>query len=145
MRLGTTSDSLSVSRMMAMALSMSSRMRSRPWSRWSFSFFFPREKNTRRRTHSVRQAHHSSRSSRTPITRGIPPTRTLKLQETESWRVVERKSFAMSLSGSTPRLRSTASLRPLRSVSSRMSLTSRSFPDLMSSATLSITASVVVV
>ena len=38
-RLGTTSLSSSVLRMMAMALSMSSRIRSRPWRRWSLSFF----------------------------------------------------------------------------------------------------------
>ena len=120
-------------------------MRLRPWSRWSFSRFFPKEKFTRRRTHSVRHRHHSPMSSRTPMTRGIPPTRTLKLQLTVSWRVVARKSLAISFSGSTPRLRSMASFRPERSVSSRMSLISRSFPVLMSSATLSIMASVVVV
>ena len=79
------------------------------------------------------------------MTRGVPATRTLKLQLTASWRVVDRKSLAMSFSGSTPRLRSMASFRPLRSVSSRMSLTSLSLPALMSSETLSMMFSVVVV
>ena len=88
-RLGTTSASFSVSRMILMALSMSSRMRLRPLRRWSLSFFFPRVKYTRRRTHPVRQAHHSSSSSRTPRTLGVPAIRTLKLQEMESWRVVD--------------------------------------------------------
>ena len=144
-RLGTTSASSSVSRMMRMALSMSSRIRLRPLRRWSLSRFLFRVKYTRRRTHSVRQEHHSSSRERTPMTRGVPATRTLKLQLTASWRVVDRKSLAMSFSGSTPRLRSMASFRPLRSVSSRMSLTSLSLPALMSSETLSMMFSVVVV
>ena len=144
-RFGTTSASDSVSRMMRMALSMSSRMRRRPLSRCSFSFRLPSTKNTRRRTLSVRQAHHSSSNSRTPITRGIPAMSTLKLQDMVSSSVVERKSFCISLSGSTPRFKSIVSFRPERSVSSRISAISRILPDLISSATLSITASVVVV
>ena len=46
--------------------------------------------------------------------------------------------------GRPPRLRSMVSLRPLRSVSSRMSAISLTLPDLMSSATLSMMASTVV-
>ena len=141
-RLGMTSDSSSVSRMILMALSMSSRMRLRPLRRWSFSLRFPRTKNTRRRTDSVRQAVHSSRIRRTPSTWGIPPIRTLKLQEKASSRGVCLKRRAMSLSGSAPRLRSMVSLRPERSVSSRMSAISLALPALMSSATLSRIASV---
>ena len=68
----------------------------------------------------------------------------MKLQLRLSWRVVVLKSLAMSLSGSTPRFRSMVSFRPERSVSSRISLTSRSLPPLMSSAALSRMASVVV-
>ena len=55
-----------------------------------------------------------------------------------------RKSLTMSLSGSTPRLRSMVSLRPLRSVSSRMSEISFTFPVLTRSETLSMMASTVV-
>ena len=144
-RFGTTSASDSVSRMMRMALSMSSRIWRRPSSRWSFSLFLRFWKNRRRRTHSVRQAVHSSMISRTPITRGMPAMRMLKLQAKLSCSGVERKSFCMSLSGSTPRLRSIVSFRPDRSVSSRMSEISRILPALMSSETLSMMASVVVV
>ena len=67
------------------------------------------------------------------------------MQLMASWRVVDLKSLAMTLSGSVPRLRSMASFRPFKSVSSRMSLISFSFPALISSATLSKMASVVVV
>ena len=144
-RLGTTSASDSVSRMMRMALSMSSRMRLRPLSRCSFSAFLRFWKKTRRRTHSVRHAVHSSMISRTPSTRGIPAMRMLKLQAKLSSSGVERKSFCMSLSGSTPRLRSMVSFKPDRSVSSRISAISRIFPALISSETLSMMASVVVV
>ena len=93
----------------------------------------------------MHQPVHSSRISRTPITRGMPAMRMLKLQEKESWRVVERKSLAISLSGSVPRLRSMVILRPFRSVSSRMSAISRILPPFTSSATLSMMASTVVV
>ena len=93
----------------------------------------------------MRQAVHSSRISPTPMTRGLPATRMLKLQGKESISGVSLKSFCMSFSGSVPRFKSMARRRPLRSVSSRMSLISRILPDLMSSATLSITASEVVV
>ena len=140
-RLGTTSASSSVWRMISMALSMSSKMRLRPCSRCSFSCFLCRMKYTRRRTHSVRHASHSSNSSRTPRTLGIPAMRMLKLQLTVSCRGVRRKSFCMSLSGSAPRLRSTASFRPDRSVSSRISLISLIFPAFISSETLSRMAS----
>ena len=143
-RFGTTSLSRSVLRMMEMARSMSSRIFLRPLRRWSFSFFFDTSKYTRRRTHSSRQAIHSSRISPTPHTRGVPPSRMLKLQAKLSCSGVMRKSFCMSFSGSTSRLTSMASLRPLRSVSSRMSLISRSLPALTSSATLSMIASTVV-
>ena len=143
-RLGITSASSSVSRMMAMALSMSSRMRFRPSSRCSLSFLRFSTKYTRRRTHSVRQAVHSFRISPTPMTRGIPAMRMLKLQLTVSCRGVRRNSLVISFSGSAPRLRSMASFRPDRSVSSRMSLISLIFPALMSSATLSRMASTVV-
>ena len=123
---------------------MSSRMRLRPLSRCSFSCFFFREKYVRRRTQSLRQAVHSSRISRTPITRGIPAMRMLKLQDWLSIRGVDLNSLAISLSGSVPRFRSIVSFRPDRSVSSRMSAISRILPDLMSSATLSMMASTVV-
>ena len=92
----------------------------------------------------MRQAVHSSRISRTPITRGMPAMRMLKLQDWESMSGVARNSLAMSLSGSVPRLRSMVSFRPERSVSSRMSAISLILPALMSSATLSIMASEVV-
>ena len=144
-RFGTTSASSSVSRMMAMARSISRRICSSPLSRWSFSFFRLRSNHTRLRTQSMRQAVHSSRISPTPMTRGLPATRMLKLQGKESISGVSLKSFCMSLSGSVPRLRSMAKRRPLRSVSSRMSLISRIFPEEISSRTLSITASEVVV
>ena len=144
-RFGTTSLSSSVLRMMSIARSMSSSIRSRPLSRCSFSFFLFRSKNTRRRIHSMRHAVHSSSISPTPITRGLPATRMLKLHGNASWSVVMRKSFCMSLSGSAPRLRSIARRRPLRSVSSRISFISRIFPVFISSATLSIIASEVVV
>ena len=67
--------------------------------------------------------------------------RMLKLQLTVSCKGVSRKSLVISFSGSTLRLRSMASFRPDRSVSSRMSLISVIFPALMSSATLSRMAS----
>ena len=143
-RLGTTSASSSVSRMMAMARSISSRMRRRPFSRCSLSSFFFISWYTLRRTQSIRQAVHSSRISRTPITRGMPAMRILKLQDWESMSGVARNSLAISLSGSVPRLRSMVSFRPERSVSSRMSAISLILPALMSSATLSIMASEVV-
>ena len=98
----------------------------------------------RRFTQSSRQAVHSESISRTPMTRGVPAIRMLKLQAKLSMSGVDLKSFAMSFSGSAPRLRSMASFRPLRSVSSRISATSRSLPALTSSATLSMTASTVV-
>ena len=58
---------------------------------------------------------------------------------------VALNSFAISLSASTPRLRSSVSFRPFRSVSSRMSLISFSLPALTSSEILSMMASTVVV
>ena len=67
------------------------------------------------------------------------------LEAKESRSGVMRKSLAISLSGSVPRLRSMASLRPVRSVSSRMSEISLTFPPFTSSATLSMMASTVVV
>ena len=70
---------------------------------------------------------------------------TLKLHEAVSCSVVERNSFCMSLSGSVPRFKSIVSLRPERSVSSRISEISLTLPALMSSATLSMIASLVVV
>ena len=144
-RLGITSASSSVSRIIWMARSMSSRMRLRPLSRWSFSCFLRMMKKVRRRTPSIRQAVHSSKISPTPRTRGIPAMRMLKLQAKESWRGVARNSRDMSLSASVPRFRSMASLRPFRSVSSRMSEISLTLLALMSSATLSMMASTVVV
>ena len=144
-RFGTTSASSSVLRMISMALSISSRICSRPFRRWSFSFFLFRSKYTRRLTQSMRQAVHSSRISPTPMTRGLPATRILKLQGKESISGVILKSFCMSLSGSTPRFKSMARRRPLRSVSSRISLISRIFPAVISSRTLSMMASEVVV
>ena len=120
---------------------MSSKMRLRPCKRCSFSCFLCSTKYTRLRTHSVRQASHSSSSAFTPSTRGIPAMRMLKLQLTVSCRGVRRKSFCMSLSGSTPRFKSMASFRPERSVSSRMSLISLIFPAFISSDTLSKIAS----
>ena len=78
------------------------------------------------------------------MTRGIPAMRMLKLQLTVSCKGVRRNSLAISLSGSTPRFRSMASFRPLRSVSSRMSLISLTLPAFTSSATLSRMTSMVV-
>ena len=75
----------------------------------------------------------------------MPAMRMLKLQPKASCSVVVLNSFCMSLSGSAPRLRSMVSLRPFRSVSSRMSLISRTLLALMSSATLSRMISVAVV
>ena len=98
----------------------------------------------RRLTQSVRQAVHSARISPTPMTRGIPAMRILKLQAKLSCRGVIRKSFCISFSGSTPRFKSMVSFRPPRSVSSRISEISRIFPALISSATLSIMTSVAV-
>ena len=79
------------------------------------------------------------------MTFGVPAMRMLKLQAKESISGVDLKSFAMSFSGSAPRLRSMASFRPPRSVSSRMSEISLTLPALTSSATLSMTASAVAV
>ena len=144
-RFGITSASSSVSRIMRIALSISSKILDRPCSRCSLSFFLFRSKNTRRRTHSVRHAVHSSSTSRTPSTRGMPLIRTLKLHEQLSISGVIFISLAISFSGSVPRLRSIAIFRPDRSVSSRTSAISRSLPPLASSATLSMIASIVVV
>ena len=144
-RLGMTSLSSSVSRIMAMALSISSRIRFRPFSRCSRSSFLRIWKNSRRLTQSVRQAVHSSRISPTPITRGIPAMRMLKLQGKLSCKVVSRKSFCISFSGSTPRFRSMVSFRPPRSVSSRISAISLILPSFISSDTLSRMTSVAVV
>ena len=144
-RFGMTFASSSVPRMMAIALSMSSRILRRPSSRCSLSFFLPSSKNTRRRTHSVRHDVHSSKICCTPRTRGMPPMRTLKLHEKLSWSVVSFIRRAISFSGSVPRLRSMAILRPERSVSSRTSAISRTLPVLTSSAILSMMASIVVV
>lgn len=69
-RLGTTSASSLVPRMMAMALSISSRMASRPCSRCRRSDFLPKSKFTRRRVDWMRHATHSCRIWRTPMTRG---------------------------------------------------------------------------
>ena len=69
-RLGTTSASSLVPRMMAMALSMSSKIASRPCSRCRRSDFLPRSKLMRRRVDSIRHLTHSCRIWRTPITRG---------------------------------------------------------------------------
>ena len=69
-RLGTTSASSLVPRMMAMALSMSSRIASRPCSRCRRSDFLPRSKLMRRRVDAIRHLTHSCRIWRTPITRG---------------------------------------------------------------------------
>ena len=88
---------------------------------------------------------HSPNISRTPITRGMPEMRILKLHGKLSSSGVMRNSFCITLSASCPRLRSMVSLRPLRSVSSRMSLISFTRPDFTSSAILSIMASIVVV
>ena len=145
MRFGTTSLSRSVLRMMAMALSMSSSIFARPFSRCSFSRFLARSKCIRLFTHSVRQATHSPRISPTPITFGVPAMSILKLQAKESISGVSLKSLAMSFSGSAPRFRSMASLRPPRSVSSRMSFISLTLPALTSSATLSMMLSTVAV
>ena len=79
------------------------------------------------------------------MTFGWPETRTLKLALKLSSSGVVLNSLAISFSASTPRLRSRVSLRPFRSVSSRMSLISLIFPALTSSAILSMMASTVVV
>ena len=144
-RFGMTSLSSSVLRMISMALSMSRRIISRPLRRCSLSFFLVRSKYTRRRTHSILHAVHSPRISFTPMTLGFPATRILKLHGKLSISGVSLNSFCMSFSGSVPRLRSMASLRPLRSVSSRMSFISLILPAFISSATLSTIASEVVV
>ena len=144
-RLGTTSLSRSVLRIIAIALSMSSRILPRPFSRCSFSRLRLRSKYMRRLTHSVRHDVHSPSISPTPMTRGVPSMRMLKLQANESMSGVALNSLAMSLSGSAPRLRSMASLRPPRTVSSRMSFISFALPALTSSATLSMMLSTVAV
>ena len=69
----------------------------------------------------------------------------LKLQLKLSSSGVSLNSLAIRRSWSTPRLRSSVSLRPFRSVSSRISLSSFSLPALASSAILSMMASTVVV
>ena len=79
-RLGTTSISSSVSRMILIALSMSSNIFAKPCSRCSRSAFLVRSKKVRRLTHSTRKAIHSSSSAFTPSTLGEPPMSTLKLQ-----------------------------------------------------------------
>ena len=93
----------------------------------------------------TRQAVHSSRISRTPMTRGVPPMSTLKLQPKESISGVIFISLRISFSGSAPRFRSMAIFRPFRPDSSRMSEISRILPCLIRSVTLSMMASVVVV
>ena len=79
------------------------------------------------------------------MTLGVPAMRMLKLQAKESISGVDLKSFAISFSGSAPRLRSMASFKPPRSVSSRISEISLALPAFTSSATLSIMASAVAV
>ena len=79
------------------------------------------------------------------MTRGWPDSRMLKLQLKLSSSGVVLNNFAISLSASTPRLRSSVSFRPFRSVSSRISLISLTLPVLTSSAILSMMASTVVV
>ena len=69
----------------------------------------------------------------------------LKLQLKLSSSGVVLNNFAISLSASTPRLRSSVSFRPFRSVSSRISLISLTLLVLTSSAILSMMASTVVV
>ena len=98
-----------------------------------------------RRTHSRRNAVHSSSSSRTPSTLGAPAISTLKLQLKLSSSGVMRNSFCISRSGSVPRLQSMVSFRPPRSVSSRISLISRILPCLIRSTILSMMASTVAV
>ena len=145
MRLGTTSHSSFVPRMIAIALSISSRMASRPCSRCRRSVFLSKSKFMRRRVDSTRQATHSFKISRTPMTRGYPSTSTLKLHENESCSVVERNSFAISCSGSVPLFKSMAMRRPERSVSSRISAISRTLPSLESFTMRSMMTSVLVV
>ena len=79
MRFGTTSSSFSVSRIIFIALSMSRSIFERASKRWSFSFFFCKSWYVLRCTHSSRNAVHSVRISRTPITFGVPAMRILKL------------------------------------------------------------------
>ena len=69
----------------------------------------------------------------------------MKLHENESCNVVDLNSFAISISGSTPRFRSMAMRRPDRSVSSRISAISRTLPSFDSFTMRSMMISVFVV
>ena len=114
-----TSDSFAVSLIMAIALSMSSKIFFKPNRRCNFSFFLFRSKEILRFTHSWRNAVHSSRISRIPMTLGVLPIKMLKLQPKLSCKGVSRKSFCMSFSGSVLRFTSIAKRKPLTSISSR--------------------------
>ena len=80
-RFGTTSASSSVFLIIFIALSISSKIFSRPRSRWSLSEALFRSNAVLRLMQFVLNAIHSLRSSATPRTLGYPLMRTLKLHE----------------------------------------------------------------
>ena len=144
-RFGTTSASSSVSRIIFIALSISSSIFLRPVSRWSFSFFLASSNFVFLFTQVILKSVHCSSISATPITFGIPPTRMLKLQEKTSCKGVILNSFFITASLSCPRFKSIVILRPDKSDSSRTSEISFSLPSFTCSTILSIIASIVVV
>ena len=144
-RLGTTSSSSAVSRTMRTALSISSKISLSPLNRCSLSFFLLKSKWVRRLTHSTRKAVHSSKSSRTPSTRGTPAIRTLKLQAKLSSSGVILYRRCISLSGSAPRFKSIVIFRPSKPVSSRTSAISLILPAFTISIIFSMIVSQVVV
>ncbi len=95
--------------------------------------------------HCILKSIHASSIPFTPRTCGTPSIRTLKLQLKLSSSGVSLYSLFINVSGSAERLMSSVIFSPLRSVSSRTSVTSFIFPDFTKSATVSIIASAVVV
>ena len=144
-KLGTTSDSSAVSRIIFIALSISKSIFCKPKSKCSFSRFFPKSKAILRFMQLVLKSVHSLSISRTPITLGVPSISTLKLQAKESCKGVSLNSFCIRASGSTRFFKSKASFKPERSVSSLKSDISFILPNLTKSTIRSIIASTVVV
>ena len=143
-RLGTTIASTSVFRIIDIALSISRRIFESPCNKWSFVFFLSRSYFVRRFMQSIRKRTHSLSMPLIPNVCGLPSISRLKLQLKESQSGVSENSFVIIISGSAERFISIAILRPLRSVSSRMSVMSRILPDLTRSITLSIIVSILV-
>ena len=128
-----------------MALSISSRIFSKPRKRCSLSCFFFKSKVKMRFMQFMRNLIHSKSKPRTPKTSGMPLINTLKLQLNVSCNVVFLYKSAISFSTSALFFTSIAIFKPFKSVSSRMSLISLYFPCLMPSMILSIITSMVVV